>query len=130
MEFSTLGYVYSLKRGFENTGALFGIESVAQPLVALHGDYASANRGKNYVFDTKTAYDNAFHESKAQHILLAYTISKAIEKVKSNLKSKENKIASDESNLLFLQNLKSRFFLISVIGEILDELTDKPLNKS
>ncbi|MGP2519605.1 AIPR family protein [Pantoea ananatis] len=129
VEFSTLGYVYSLKRGFENTGALFGIESVAQPLVALHGDYASANRGKNYVFDTKTAYDNAFHESKAQHILLAYTISKAIEKVKSNLKSKENKIASDESNLLFLQNLKSRFFLISVIGEILDELTDKPLNK-
>ncbi|WP_413675947.1 AIPR family protein [Pantoea dispersa] len=128
-EFATLGYVYSLKRGFENTGSFFGIESVAQPLVALHGDYASANRGKNYVFDTKTAYDNAFHDSKAQHILLAYTISKAIEKVKSNLKSKENKIASDDSNLLFLQNLKSRFFLIAVIGEILDEVTDKPLDK-
>ncbi len=128
-EFTTLGYVYSLKRGFENTGSFFGIESVAQPLVALHGDYASANRGKNYVFDTKIAYDNAFHDSKAQHILLAYTISKAIEKVKSNIKQKDNKIVSDESNLLFLQNLKSRFFLISVIGEILDEVSGRPLDK-
>ncbi|EDT6654213.1 AIPR family protein, partial [Salmonella enterica] len=128
-EFSTLGYSYSLKRGFENTSSLFGIESVAQPLVALHGDYASANRGKNYVFDTKTAYDNAFHESKAQHILCAYTISKAIEKVKAQIKNKENKIKSDEDNLLFLQNLKSRFFLIAIVGEILEELTDKPLNK-
>ncbi|HHH2619308.1 TPA: AIPR family protein, partial [Klebsiella pneumoniae] len=116
-EFKTFGYVYSLKRGFENTGSYFGIESVAQPLIALHGDYASANRGKNYVFDTKAAYDNAFHESKAQHILLAYTISKAIEKVKLNFKAKINKISSDEDSLLFLQNLKSRFFLISVIGE-------------
>ncbi|MHC1807450.1 hypothetical protein [Klebsiella pneumoniae] len=87
------------------------------------------NRGKNYVFDTKAAYDNAFHESKAQHILLAYTISKAIEKVKLNFKAKINKISSDEDSLLFLQNLKSRFFLISVIGEILDELTGKPLDK-
>ncbi|EEV8635654.1 hypothetical protein CDL40_14835 [Escherichia coli] len=128
-EFSTLGYTYSLKRGFENTGSLFGIESVAQPLIALHGDYVSANRGKNYVFDTKSAYDNAFHDSKAQHILCAYTISKAIEKVKSQIRAKGNKIKVDEDNLLFLQNLKSRFFLISVIGEILEELTDKPLNK-
>lgn len=128
-EFQTFGYVYSLKRGFENTGSYFGIESVAQPLIALHGDYASANRGKNYVFDTKAAYDNAFHESKAQHILLAYTISKAIERVKLNFKGKEDKISSDEDVLLFLQNLKSRFFLISVIGEILDELSGKPLNK-
>ncbi|EKT5611940.1 hypothetical protein QES52_001074, partial [Escherichia coli] len=82
-----------------------------------------------YVFDTKSAYDNAFHDSKAQHILCAYTISKAIEKVKSQIRAKENKIKVDEDNLLFLQNLKSRFFLISVIGEILEELTDKPLNK-
>ncbi|EBC6762264.1 hypothetical protein C5993_06235, partial [Salmonella enterica] len=27
------------------------------------------------------------------------------------------------------QNLKSRFFLIAIVGEILEELTDKPLNK-
>jgi len=128
-EFRTLGYSYSLKRGFENTGSVFGIESVAQPLIALHGDYASANRGKNYVFDTKSAYDNAFNDSKAQHILCAYTISKAIERVKAQIKSKEKKIKNDEDNLLFLQNLKSRFFLIAIIGEILEELTDKPLNK-
>ncbi|EGX8835028.1 hypothetical protein JHI64_003157, partial [Escherichia coli] len=38
-------------------------------------------------------------------------------------------ITSDEDNLLFLQNLKSRFFLISIVGEILEELADKPLNK-
>lgn len=50
-------------------------------------------------------------------------------KVKAQIKNKDNKITSDEDNLLFLQNLKSRFFLISIVGEILEELADKPLNK-
>lgn len=130
LEFINFGYNYSLKRGFENNNSsLFGIESVAQPLVALHGDYSSANRGKNYVFETKLAYDNAFRDVKAQHILLAYTISKAIETVKANLKAKANKTAHDEASVNFLQNLKSRFFLVAVIGEIFDEIIDKPIDK-
>lgn len=127
-EFKKFGYAYSLKRGFDNNGALFGIESVAQPLVAFHGDYLSANRGKNYVFETKSVYDNAFHESKAQHILLAYCISKAIEKVKSELKTKSNNLIQQETKqLTFLQNLKSKYFLTAVIGKIIDELSGKPV---
>jgi len=127
-EFKKIGYVYSLKRGFDNSGSVFGIESVAQPLVALHGDYASANRGKNYVFETKSAYDNAFHESKAQHILLAYCISKSIETVKSQLKSKSAKIESEKNQLAFLQNLKSKYFVAAVIGKIIEEIVQKPLD--
>lgn len=127
-EFEKLGYTYSLKRGFDNTGSVFGIESVAQPLVALHGDYTTANRGKNYVFETKSAYDNAFHDSKAQHILLAFCIAKAIERVKSQLKNKANIIDSEKNQIIFLQNLKSKYFLIAIIGRIIDELVGKPLD--
>lgn len=130
IEFKVFGYNYSLKRGFDNNNSsLFGIESVAQPLVALHGDYSSANRGKNYVFETKIAYENAFRDAKAQHILLAYTISKAIESVKSNLKLKTDRTANDEASVYFLQNLKSRFFLVAVIGEIFEEIVGKPVDK-
>lgn len=127
-EFAEFDYVYSLKRGFSNSGSVFGIESVAQPLVALHGDYASANRGKNYVFEIKTAYDNAFHESKAQHILLAFCIAKAIEHVKWELKNIEQPIERQSNQLLLLQSLKSKYFILSVIGNIIDEITGKPIN--
>lgn len=127
-EFKNFGYEYSLKRGFSNVSSLFGIESVAQPLTALHGDYANANRGKNYVFEIKTAYDNAFHESKAQHILLAYCISKAVEKVKRQLKSIEYPIDQQKDSLAFNQSLKSKFFIIAIVGKILDVITGKPVN--
>lgn len=127
-EFRKFGYTYSLKRGFENSGALFGIESVAQPLVAFHGDYNSANRGKNYVFETNTAYQNAFKDSKAQHILLAYCVSKAIERHKGSLKSKQNRKDSDEKAFIFLQNLKSRYFVTAVVGQILDEIADQSID--
>ncbi|MFQ2027822.1 AIPR family protein [Aeromonas veronii] len=129
-EFKQFGFIYSLKRGFDNSGSLFGIESVAQPLVALHGDYSNANRGKNYVFETKSIYDNAFHESKAQHVLLAYCIAKSIEKVKGQLKQKDlsSQTSQEKRNLMFLENLKSKYFMMSVIGKVLEDIVSKPIN--
>lgn len=127
-EFKKLGYTYSLKRGFDNSGSLFGIEAVAQPLVALHGDFVSANRGKNHVFETKSVYDNAFHESKAQHILLAYCISKSIERVKTALKSKQALIESEKKQLNFLLSLKAKHFITAVIGKIIETLIRKPVD--
>lgn len=127
-EFKKLGHTYSLKRGFDSSGAQIGIEMVAQPLVALHGDYVSANRGKNYVFETKTAYDNAFHETKAQHILLALAISKAIEYVKKELNEKEDLTDQEKKRLSFLQSLRSKNFVMATIGGLLPSLFEKQLS--
>lgn len=126
-EFKKFGYVYSLKRGFDNSGAIFGIESVAQPLVAFHGEYIAANRGRNFVFENKATYENAFHDSKAQHILLSYTVSKAVEFTKKELKQKEVKTATEESQLNFLMNLRSKNFVVAIIGSIIDEISQKPI---
>ena len=42
-EFKRFGYSYSLKRGFSDNLAEIGIENVAQPLVAILGNYGEAN---------------------------------------------------------------------------------------
>ncbi|MGF6182730.1 hypothetical protein ABIB42_003766 [Massilia sp. UYP32] len=127
-EFKRFGHSYSLKRGFDSASAEIGIEMVAQPLVALHGDYVSANRGKNYVFETKIVYDNAFHETKAQHLLLALAISKSVEVVKKDLNDKPAPTDQEKQWLDFLQGLRSKNFVVAVIGGLLSNICGKPLD--
>ncbi|MPW23521.1 hypothetical protein GCT13_44060 [Paraburkholderia sp. CNPSo 3157] len=128
LEFSKLGHTYSLKRGFDSAAAEIGIEIAAQPLVALHGDYVSANRGKNYVFETKTVYDSAFHETKAQHLLVAVAVSKAIEHIKKELNDKATPTEQEKTWLAFLQGLRSKNFVIAVVGALASVICGKPLN--
>jgi hypothetical protein len=127
-EFKKFGHSYSLKRGFDSASAEIGIEMVAQPLVALHGDYVSANRGKNYVFETKTVYDNAFHETKAQHLLLALAVSKSVETVKKELNDKVALTDRETQSLSFLQGLRSKNFVVAVMGGLLSNICGKPLD--
>jgi hypothetical protein len=127
-EFKKLGHSYSLKRGFDSANAEIGIEMVAQPLVALHGDYVSANRGKNYLFETKTLYDNAFHETKAQHVLLALSVSKSVELVKKELNDKLQLTEREKRTLDFLQGLRSKNFVVAVVGGLLSSICSKPLS--
>lgn len=127
-EFKTLGHIYTLKRGFDSAGAEIGIEMVAQPLVAIRGDFANANRGKNYVFETKNIYDSAFHETKAQHVLLALVVSKAIESVKKELNEKNDLSEVEEKRISFLQSLRSKNFLVAVIGGLLPLIFKKNID--
>lgn len=127
-EFKMLGYVYSVKRGFENISSDIGIEVVAQPLVSFHGDFRASNKGKNNVFDTKSVYSDAFDKSKASHILLAYTLSKAIDKLKVSLNEKESLIDIEEQQQRYLKNLKAKHFTIAVIAKCLDIITGKTID--
>jgi hypothetical protein len=85
-EFAALGHTYIRKRGFRTTGDQIGIEEVAQPLLAFHGRYQDAIRGKNQIFERKPLYSNAFENKKARHILLVYALARAIDERRLNWK--------------------------------------------
>jgi hypothetical protein len=124
-EFSELGHRYIRKRGFRTIGEQIGIEDVAQPLLAFHGRHQDANRGKNLIFDRKPLYVNAFEGKKARHILLVYSLARAIDELKLQLKDKSSSgsiIAIEEGHLTLLRNLRLKPFLIAVTARTLEAI--------
>jgi hypothetical protein len=133
-KFSYYGKQYSLKRGFDTSTYDLGIYSVAQPTLAFEGNYAEANRGKNNVFLNKYLYKSVFENKKARHLLLIFTLSKAIDEIKYNIKqtciSKENPTEIDKKKLGLFRNLKFKMFLISIIADCLESIIDSAVDKS
>lgn len=127
-EFAELGYKYSRKRGFNPQGGQIGIEEVAQPLVAFHGRWRDANRGKNYIFERKALYENAFEGKKARHILLVYTLARAIDDWRIELKRKsaqDELLEMEESSLNLLRSLRFKPFLIAVVAHVLEAIVGR-----
>lgn len=104
-------------------------KQVAQPVLSLHGDFVSSNTGKNNIFESKYLYNEVFQNSKARHLLFVYTLSKSIEDVYGRLKNKDNLIPMEEQQLNILRNLKSKNFIISLIGEVTQIIADKKIDK-
>lgn len=132
-EFKTFGWNYSLKRGYEASGSDFGIEVVAQPLIALEGNYQDANRGKNSVFERKNLYKQAFDLKKARHILFAYTLDRAIDERRLELKQKDTDnslIDSEKKQLILFRNLRFKNFFISIVGRCFEQLIGIPVDLS
>lgn len=128
-EFKELGFSYNRKRGFSAIGDQIGIEQVLQPLLAYHGRPTDAVRGKNQLFVQKHIYRNAFDGTKARHILFVYTLSRAIDNKRTELKAKSNAtslIAVEEKQLGLLRNLNFKPFLISVIANSLETIVGTP----
>ncbi len=129
-ELEGLKHKYSFKRGFSNISSKLGIEQVAQPILAFHGDFSSANRGKNYIFENRNLYNDVFNKVKGRHIIFCYTLSKAIERVFGKLKEKTNLTAFESKQLSLLRNLKSKHFLIALTGEAIETICSKKCNKT
>jgi hypothetical protein len=132
-EFSSLGHVYSLKRGFNLGSAQIGIENVIQPLIALQGYYQEANGGKNGVFESDKMYNIAFEEKKARHILFAFALSRAIDEKRNELRVRRSSgsiLDIEEKQLLLLRNLRFKYFLISIIGKCLPVILGRQISLS
>lgn len=124
-EFAEIGHNYVRKRGFRVQGNQIGIEDVAQPLLAFHGRPQDAARGKNQTFDRKPLYQNAFEGKKARHILLVYTLARAIDDLRLQLKLKSTNgtiIAIERDQLALLRNLRSKPFLIALMAKTLETI--------
>lgn len=128
-ELIALQHNYSLKRGFSNISCKLGIEQVAQPVLALHGDFQSANTGKNYIFENRYLYNEVFERVKGRHIIFAYTLSKGLEQVYGDLKDRENLTEFEEKQLSLLRNLKAKNFIIALVGETLETICNKQCDK-
>lgn len=130
-EFRDLGHKYVRKRGFRPKGDQVGIEEVAQPLLAFHGRFRDANRGKNEIFDRKPLYTNAFEGKKARHILLVNTLARAIDERRIELKAKSNEakiISLEEDQLALLRNLRFKQFLIAVVARSLETILGRKVD--
>jgi hypothetical protein len=130
IEFNKLGYTYSFKRGFDNNSEL-SIEVVAQPVSALHGNYLEAGSGKNNIFEKTSLYDDAFHNVKSKHLLLAYCLVKAVDERCYDLKTKSDtgKCTSDENNQLsLLRFLRFKYFLLSIIGDCMENIVGESVD--
>lgn len=130
-EFEAIGYVYSLKRGFEAASADISIESVASPLLAFDGNFRDSNIGKNYIFDTKSLYKATFDGKKARHVLLVATCAAAIDELRSDLRRKladGSIIEIERKQLELFQSLRFKNFLISVLARTLSVVADKEIS--
>jgi hypothetical protein len=122
-EFDDLGHSYVRKRGFRATSDYIGIEEVAQPMLAFHGRYQEAIRGKNQIFERKPLYTNAFENKKARHILFVYSLSRAVDEWRLFLKAKSTAgtiIRIEEEQLALLRNLRFKAFFIAVVAQVLE----------
>ncbi len=130
-EFDDLGYPYSKKRGFRTNEAGIGIDDVVQPLIAFRGRYRDANHGKNGIFDSKQLYRIAFADKKARHILFVYTLARAIDERRIELKKKSTAksiIGLEEQQLSLMRNLRFKFFFISVMGKLLEVILNRKVD--
>jgi hypothetical protein len=131
-EFSELHHNYSKKRGFRRKAEQVGIEEVAQPLVAFHGRFQDANSGKNRIFERKPLYNLAFSNKKARHILFVYTLARAVDEKRIELKNKSTSggiISIEEQQLYLLRNLRFKYFFIAVIAQCLETIVGKKVDK-
>ncbi len=131
-EFKDLGHIYVRKRGFRAKGDQIGIEEVAQPLLAFHGKFQDANRGKNQIFDRKPLYSNAFEGKKARHILFVFSLARAIDERRIELKTKSNTgkiISLEEEHLALFRNLRFKYFLISVVARSLETILGRKADR-
>lgn len=130
-EFAELGHTYIRKRGFRPKGDQVGIEEVAQPLLAFHGRYQDATRGKNQTFERKPLYANAFEGKKARHILFVYTLARAIDERRIELKKKSTAckiIKIEEEQLALLRNLRFKQFFIAVVAKCLEPVVERKID--
>jgi hypothetical protein len=131
-EFEVLGHKYSRKRGLKQKAEQISIEEVAQPLVAFSGRYDEANWGKNRVFERQQIYGSAFAGKKARHILFVYTLARAVDERRIELKNKSSSgtiIALEQTQLALLRNLKFKYFFVSVIARTLEALLGRRIDR-
>lgn len=130
-EFASLGYSYSRKRGIQAKSEELGIDEIVQPLVAFHGRHADANRGRNEIFDRKALYNLAFEGKKARHILFVYTLARAIDERRLELKKKSSNgtiITIEEQHLALLRNLRFKYFLCAVVARVLESILGRKVD--
>lgn len=132
-KFAEYGKEYSLKRGFDEIKDCLGIYSVAQPTLAFEGNYQEASRGKNNIFLKNSLYTSVFRKKTARHLLLIYTLSKAVANLKYDIKQNslnDTVLEDDKVKVSLFRNLKFKMFFVSMIADCLQAIVSFNVDKS
>lgn len=97
---------------------------VAQTVLAFHGDAVVAYNGKKRIWDEDKIYAQVFADQlSVEHIIFVYSLSKALDELKNNLrKKKESRTATEEQQMEFLSKRGSKMLMIATISECLEDL--------
>ena len=128
-QFAELSHEYICKRGFENHASLLSIEICIQPLLAFLGKYKDANRSKTAVFESRTLYAEAFDRVKARHVLFVCCLNTCLQEIKAENKAKilsSTTAKSDTDKRIYdmFASIRSSFFVLAIIGELLPKLNN------
>ncbi len=97
---------------------------VAQTVLAFHGDCVVAYNGKKRIWDEDKIYAQVFTDQlSVEHIIFIYSLSKAIDEFKNNLrKKKESRTDTEETQMEFLSKRGSKMLMIATISDCLEDL--------
>lgn len=97
---------------------------VAQTVLAFHGDSVVAYNGKKRIWNEDKIYAQVFADQlSVEHIIFVYSLSKAIDEFKNNLrKKKESRTNTEEQQMEFLSKRGSKMLMIATISECLEDL--------
>lgn len=132
-EFEAMHHEYSIKRGFDNRDCILNIETIIQPLLAFNGKYRDAGRSKSTIFESDSLRSDAFGHANARHILFVSCLSSAIYSIKDDNKQRmaqDAPSATDVKIFNLFQQLRSRYYLLAIIGETITKLYTNLSDKS
>ena len=97
---------------------------VAQTVLAFHGDCVVAYNGKKRIWDEDKICAQVFTDQlSVEHIIFIYSLSKAIDEFKNNLrKKKEARTDTEKTEMEFLSKRGSKMLMIATISECLEDL--------
>lgn len=102
---------------------------VAQTLLAFHGDCVTAYNSKKYIWDDDKEYANIFSDQlTAKHIIFVYSLGRAIDEYKINLKDKkEQRTEVEQDEFAFLSKRGSKMLLIYAVSICMESLIGKKI---
>ncbi len=102
---------------------------VAQTLLAYHGDCVTAYNSKRIIWDEDKEYTNIFSDQlSSEHIIFVYSLGRAIDEYKINLKNKkEERTDVEEAEFTFLSKRGAKMLLIYAISSCMESLIGKKI---
>lgn len=103
---------------------------VAQTVLAFHGDCVTAYNGKKRIWDEDMIYSKVFTDQlSAEHIIFVYSLSKALDEFKNNLRiKKDERTDTEEQQMEFLSKRGSKMLMISTISECLEDVMNTKIH--
>ncbi|WP_199776576.1 AIPR family protein [Nocardiopsis sp. SBT366] len=117
-----------IRDAIERSKNLLADNTVAQSLAAFHGQPNIAYNETRRIWDDDAVYASVFSEkTSARHVVLTYSLQRAIEEIKRDLQRTEEseRTQAANSHISFLRKRGSTSLFVTAISESLEILTGK-----